>query len=140
MIVLQIKNHDGKGWKTVLIPKYNSIREILMDHKLAVLGDAYVNFIFSLALTKSSNEPKGSKVEDHVLAEALKKAELRKLLPSRIDRHIQADAVEAVIVYTWIKNFMSIEESVRILTMKIEEPAEAFCSLLIAIKERLNVH
>ncbi len=136
VISLQNANHSDKGWKATSIPKYKSLHEILMDHKLAALGDAYVNFIFSLALTRRSGEPKGSKVDSRVLAEALKRAGLRNLLPSRISRHVQADAAEAVIVYAWVQNLISLEESVEILTKRVEDPVEAFRSLLVAVKER----
>jgi len=81
-------------------PQYESLREVLMDQKLAKLGDAYVNFLYSLALSKKKGEPAGTKVEGRLLADAFKKAGLRKFLPSRIDRHKQADAAEALILYT----------------------------------------
>ena len=118
--------------------KYDSLHEILTDHKLAALGDAYVNFIFSLAESKKSGEPVGARVDNALLAEALKKAKLRELLPSRTNRHEQADAAEALIVYAWIRDVMTIEEGVRILE-QAEDPAEAFCSLIRKVVEKLNL-
>ena len=116
------------------IPQYESISEVLMDQKLAKLGDAYVNFLYSLALSKKKGEPDGTKVKGRLLADAFKKAGLREFLPSRIDRHKQADAAEALIVYSWIQNLMTMEEALEILEQ--EETIEAFSILLETAKNR----
>jgi len=120
------------------IPQYRSLHEVLTDHKLAALGDAYVNFIYSLALSNRRGEPIGAKVDSRILAEALKRAELRKFLPSRADRHKQADAAEALIVYAWIQGLITIEDGVNILKQH-EDATEAFCSFLLMAKRRLNM-
>jgi len=36
--------------KLKFIRRYADIKEVLLDNKLARLGDAYVNFIYSLAI------------------------------------------------------------------------------------------
>lgn len=118
--------------------KYKNLREVLMDQKLASLGDSFVNFIYSLVLSKRKEEPIGAKVDSRILSEALKKAGLRKLLPSRIDRHTQADAAEALIVYAWIQNIITMKESVNILEQH-EDPVEAFCTLLLTTTKKLNL-
>jgi len=118
------------------LPKYKSLSEILSDRKLATLGDAYVNFIHSLTLSKKKGEPTGARVDSHVLAKALKKAGLREFLPSRTDRHKQADAAEALIVYAWIKNLTTTEEDVDILK-EHEDPTDGFCSLLLTARKKL---
>ena len=120
------------------MPKYKNLREILMDQKLASLGDSFVNFVYSLALSKRKGEPIGAKVNSRVLSEALKKAGLRKLLPSRTDRHTQADAVEALIVYAWIKNVITMEEGVDVLE-RHEDPVEAFYTLLLKTTKKLKL-
>ena len=120
------------------ISRYRDLREVLMDQKLAALGDAYVNFIYSVALSKRKGEPTGAKVDSRLLAEALKKAGLRKLMPSRIDRHKQADAAEALIVYAWIQGSMTMEEGVNILEQG-EDMVEAFCSFLLIAKRKLDL-
>ena len=97
------------------IKNHESLSEVLMDQKLAKLGDAYVNFLYSLALSKKSGEPTGIKVKGRLLADAFKKADLRKFLPSRVDRHKQADAAEALIVYAWLEGSMTMEEGLEIL-------------------------
>ena len=120
------------------ISKYKTLPQVLTDHKLAALGDAYVNFLFSLAESKKSGEPVGARVDNNLLAVALRKAGLRELLPSRTNRHEQADAAEALIVYAWIRNTMTIEEGVNILEQG-EDVAEAFCSLILKAKKKLNL-
>jgi hypothetical protein len=118
------------------MPQYESLSEVLMDQKLAKLGDAYVNFLYSLALSKKKGEPDGTKVKGRLLADAFKKAGLRKFLPSRIDRHKQADAAEALIVYSWIQNSVTMEEALEILEQNKEDATEAFSVLLLTAKNR----
>jgi hypothetical protein len=120
------------------VPQYESLSEVLMDQKLASLGDAYVNFLYSLALSKKKGEPAGTKVEGRLLADAFKKAELRKFLPSRINRHKQADAAEALIVYAWIWGSMTMEEGLKILEQNGDK-VEVFSLLLLTAKRKLDL-
>ena len=120
------------------IQQYESLSEVLMDQKLAKLGDAYVNFLYSLVLSKKTGEPTGIKVKGRLLADAFKKAGLRKFLPSRIDRHKQADAAEALIVYAWIRGSMTMEEGLGILEQN-EDSVEAFSCLLLTAKMKLKM-
>lgn len=120
---------------STFIKNHENLSEILMDQKLAKLGDAYVNFLYSLALSKMNGEATGIKVKGRLLADAFKKADLRKFLPSRVDRHKQADAAEALIVYPWIKGSMTLEEGLEILE-QTEDSVEAFCNLLVTAKIR----
>lgn len=122
----------------IFMPKYENLSQILMDQKLAKLGDAYVNFLFSLALSKKKGTPTGIKVEGRLLAEAFKKAGLRKFLPSRIDRHKQADAAEALIVYAWIQGLTTIEEALKILEQN-EDCTKAFSILLLNAKMKIEI-
>ena len=120
------------------VPQYESLSQVLMDQKLASLGDAYVNFLYSLALSKKKGEPTGTKVKGRLLADAFKKAELRKFLPSRIDRHKKADAAEALIVYAWIRGSMTMEEGLKILEQNGDK-VEMFSLLLLTAKRKLNL-
>jgi len=120
------------------IPQYENLNEVLMNQKLAKLGDAYVNFLYSLALSNKKGEPTGTKVRGRLLADAFKKAGLRKFLPSRIDRHKQADAAEALIIYAWIRGSMTMEEGLKILEQK-EDKIEAFSLLLLTAKRKLSI-
>jgi hypothetical protein len=122
----------------IFISSFENLQEILANHKLAALGDAYVNFLYSLAISKKSGEPAGAKVDSRLLAEALRKAGLREYLPSRTDRHKQADAAEALIVYTWLKGLIPLEEAVKTLE-QYEDETEGFCNLLLLAKKKLNL-
>lgn len=94
-----------------------------------------MNFVFSLALSNRKKAPVGTKVKGALLAEALRRAGLRECLPSRMSRHELADAAEALIVYAWLNNFLSLNESV-VLIGKHSDPAEGLSRLLVAAKER----
>lgn len=123
--------------KLPFILQYKTLQDIFVDNELAALGDAYVNFIYSLALSKKMRKPVGVKVDSRVLAEALRKAGLRQFLPSRIDRHKLADAVEALIVYCWLRKVITLRESASILERGTDS-TEAFSSLLKFLKEKLK--
>lgn len=116
---------------------HGTMTEVLTDHKLASLGDTYINFAYSLALSNRRGKPSGAKVKGNVLAEALKKARLREHMPSRMTRHMLADAAEALIVYAWLHNYITFEESVEILE-KAEDSVEGFSQLLVTIKGRIK--
>jgi len=118
--------------------KYTSPTEILTDHRLASLGDAYINLVYSLAISNRKGEPTGAKVKGTLLAGAIKKSGLREFLPSRITRHIIADAAEALVVYAWLNNYITLEESVKIIA-KTDDPTEGFSQLLVKIKERIKL-
>jgi hypothetical protein len=119
------------------LKKYENLSQILMDQKLAKLGDAYVNFLYSLALSKQKGSPTGTKVKGKLLSEAFKKAGLRKFLPSKINRHKQADAAEALIVYSWIKDKITIDNGLKIFEQNIDD-VEAFSNLLLTAKMKLE--
>jgi|SRR3990170_252524 len=114
-----------------------SIREILLDKELAQLGDAYVNFIYSLALSISERRPLGKKVSSEILANAIKESDIRRLLPSGSDRHTQGDAAEALILCSWITDRVTIEEAVRILR-KEADPVKAFKGLLLQVMKEFS--
>ena len=114
-----------------------SLSEVLTDHDLASLGDAYVNFAYSLALSEKRKKPLGVKVKGSVLAEALRKAGLRDYLGSRMSRHALADAAEALIVYAWLNGNLTLDESVKILR-KREDAVEGVTELLGTVKRRVT--
>ena len=120
------------------IKTHRNITEVLTDHKLSSLGDAYVNFAYSLALSNKRGKPTGAKVKGTVLAESLKKARLREHMPSRMTRHALADAAEALIVYAWLHNYITLDESVETLE-KADDPVEGFGKLLTTIKSRIKL-
>ncbi|MCL6579240.1 MAG: hypothetical protein K6T73_07620 [Candidatus Bathyarchaeota archaeon] len=119
------------------IKNYSNITEVLTDHGLASLGDAYVNFVHSVAMSARKGIPSGEKVKGSVLAEAIRKVGLREQLPSRMTRHLLADAAEALIAYAWLQGYVTIEESVTLLK-SADDPVEGFSQLLATIKKRIR--
>ena len=116
---------------------HRNLTEVLTDHKLASLGDALINFVYSLALSNKRGQPLGAKVKGHVLAEALKKAGLREHMPSRITRHMLADAAEALVVYGWLHHYITLEETMETLE-KTEDLVEGLSQLLRTISDRIK--
>jgi hypothetical protein len=107
-------------WAEVAVFSFRTVRgslaEVLADRDLASLGDAYVNFAHSLALSNRRRKPLGVRVKGSVLAEALRKAGLRDRLGSGMSRaHALADAAEAMIVYAWLNGRLTLDESVAIM-------------------------
>ena len=127
-----------KPFKTLFFIKtHENIVEVLTDHGLASLGDTYINFAYSLALSNRKGEPLGTKVKGSVLARALKRAGFRRHLPARMTRHRLADAAEALTVYAWLHNHVTLEESVTTLE-KADDPVEGFSQLLTTLKKRVK--
>lgn len=114
-----------------------SLSEVLIDHSLASLGDSYINFVYSLVVSNRRTKPSGTKVKGSMLAEALRKAGLRGYLPSRTSRHSLADAAEALILYAWLSNCVSLDEGVAIIA-KEEDPVKGLSQLLTVIKNRIT--
>jgi hypothetical protein len=128
-------NNPNKPYS--FIKTHTNLTEVLTDHGLASLGDAYTNFTYSLAESNRRGEPTGTKVKGHTLAQALKKAGLREHLPSRMTRHKLADAAEALIVYGWLHNYITLAETVATL-QETDDSTEGFSQLLTTIKKRVK--
>lgn len=93
-----------------------TLRQVMQNKQLASLGDAYVNFVYSLALTQANGKPQSVKVSDRILANAFKLSGLRKYLGTRISKKDLANASESLLVDAYQKKLITIEESVRILS------------------------
>ena len=99
-----------------LAGRKRALREIMLDRGLASLGDALVNFAFSLALSLEEGRPTGKRLDNRFLAEALRASGLRGEAPRRMDRHELADAAEAILAYGWLMGlvgFWDIVEALR---------------------------
>jgi hypothetical protein len=136
-----VKNLPVKTCLSVLefsfiIEKKNLV-DVLSDHNLASLGDAFVNFVSSLASSEKMRKPVGLRVDSFTLSTALKKADLRKFLPSRTDRHKQADSAEALIVYSWLTGKITLKEILNFFE-KEENNIAAFSLILKTIVKRLS--
>jgi len=119
-------------------PTYKTLQEILDDGNLAALGDAYVNLVYSLYLSIKTGSPKGAKINNRLLSNALRQAGLRNFITSRVDRHKQADAAEALMVYCWLQGLTTISRDVYTLR-KCKSVDEGFNSLLSEAKRKLNL-
>ena len=117
--------------------EYKTLQEIAMDENLANLGDAYTNLLYSLYISQKKSMPRGAKASSLILSRALRRVGLRKFMPSRMDRHKQGDAVEALLVYVWLLGLTTITEDVRTLA-KHDDVVEAFSFLLIGVKKKLD--
>jgi hypothetical protein len=126
--------------KTNFARKHVSVPEILVDKGLAKVGDVFVNFVFSLAVSNKRGIPTNIRVSSTILSQALKKTGHRKYLPSRMDRHEQGDAVEALIFYSWLEGNLSLEECVSILQREADMPVDAFATLITTVIERLDLN
>ena len=113
------------------------LRRIVTDKGLARLGDAYINFIYSLALSEIQGAPTGVKVSDRILAESAKSSGLRSLLPKRTARNDTANAVEALLVYAWRNKLMTSEEAIIILKSH-PDPEESFTHLTGLVLKRIQ--
>ena len=120
------------------LKSYDTLSQVLIDKQLAALGDAYVNLVYSLALSKRKRRPYGAKVKGTTLAEALRKAGLRTLLPSRIDRHAISDAAEAIVVYAWLHNLLTLEDSVQTIA-EADMPENGLTQLILKAKEKIRL-
>jgi len=122
---------------TPTLKSYNSVEELLLDKDLAGLGDSYVNFIYSLAMSQKYGHPTGAKVNNQILTRAVEASGLRAWLPHRVDRHARGNAAEALLVFAWLQDTLEMDECVKVLSEK--EPVEAFAALLRQILNRLGM-
>lgn len=111
------------------LKSYDSLTELLLDKDLASLGDSYVNFVYSLAMSQKQGHPTGAKVNNNVLANAVETSGLRKLLPHRVDRHTRGNAAEALLVFAWLQSMLEMEDCIKVLKEE-NDPVEAFSILL----------
>lgn len=100
----------------ILTPEYKPLKEILTDKRLAKLGDNIVNLLYSLVKSKLIGKPDGAKVPDTVLAEAIRQAGLRKYISTRQNADSLGDAAEALVAYSWLKDYFEIKETAERLT------------------------
>jgi hypothetical protein len=109
----------------------------LRDKDLASLGDAFVNFIYSLALTEINGRPHGTKVSDRVLSDAFRLAGLREALGTRVSRKDLANAAEALLARGYQQQLITIDESVSILSENPDGPQGGLSNLLKLTAQRV---
>jgi hypothetical protein len=114
------------------------LRRVMRNKQLASLGDAYVNFVYSLALSRLSGHPQGTKVSDRILSQALKLAGLRDELGTRVAKKDLANASESLLAEAYRRDILTIEESVRIISEKPENPAAGISDLVKLAAQRIR--
>jgi len=124
--------------KANLVPRQLELSEILVDKDLAKLGDAFVNFTYSLAQSIRNRRGVNTRVPTRILASALKKSGLKRKLPPRTSTHDQADAMEAILVYAWLSEIMTLEEFLSFLSQQKDDSTETFTETLNEILKRLQ--
>lgn len=115
-----------------------TIRQIMRNGQLASLGDAFVNFVYSLALTQANRKPQGVKVSDRILAEAFRLAGLRNYLGTRVSRKDLANASESLLAEAYQRKLLTIEESVGTLTQIPDDLEVGLSALLKLAAERIG--
>lgn len=114
------------------------LRQVMRNKQLASLGDAYVNFVYSLALSRLSGHPQGTKVSDRILSQALKLAGLRDELGTRVAKKDLANASESLLAEAYRRDILTIEESVRIISEKPENPTAGISDLVKLAAQRIR--
>mgnify|MGYP001772719541 CR=1 FL=1 len=88
--------------------------------ELAKLGDAYLNFVASAALTLYSGKATSVKVPGKALASVYERSQLRsKCVNAR--RVEKAEIVEALFGYAWLSGALSAEKGVERLSSLLEK-------------------
>jgi hypothetical protein len=108
-------------------------------------GDSLINFLYSLAKSRTTDMWTGEKVSNSALSQALLTSDLEK--PGGLDRHEKGDYVEGYIAEAWISGVITTDEATKVLMKSLkkydledeEEEAvvEAFRNLLNYIRGKL---
>ncbi len=135
---------------TSLIPTGYNIQTVTTSKGLAQLGDAFINFLYSLSRSIAHKQASGCKVSDAILSNAYRASLLKKKVLLKGDRDKIGDGVEAIIIWAWIQNYFTMKEILYIITShlssiplderNIEKTAasDAFRNLLNELVRRLE--
>jgi len=115
-----------------------NLRRVMQDKHLASLGAAFVNFVYSLALTQINGHHQATKVSDRILSEAFRLAGLREHLGSRLSRKDLANGAESLLAEAYRRQVISVDECVSILSEDPEGPETGLSVLLKLAAQRLS--
>ncbi|MFX0124550.1 MAG: ribonuclease III family protein [Candidatus Hodarchaeota archaeon] len=111
----------------------------------AKLGDALVNFIYSMAKSLASEIPTGMKVADSILSEAYKGSSWYKTNTLKLSgkKNRIADAVEALILFFWVHEELSLKNLIEPLKSQLEphrlrHPKEEHISAVFSFQNLLD--
>lgn len=131
-----------------LIDRSKNPAQSFSDKKLSKLGDALLNFIYSLNLSMSQGVATGGKIPNRILAKAIESSRHRDLIPRRSDKHRKGDLVEAIFAYAWLEGRLDIHESIKFLdvgmnagreTLDPENYARALGQLMDKILDEMGI-
>lgn len=128
-----------------LIETPATIEGVVNNKKLSKLGDALMNFIYSLSISISRGVADGSKIPNLILAKAIVGCEHSDVIPRRSDKHKKGDVVEAIFAYAWLKGEIKIRESIMFLANRMgdhfdeDEYAQALGELIDRILDNLEI-
>ena len=114
------------------------LSKILTNAGLAQFGDSLLNFAYSIALTETTGRPRGTKVQDKILADAAATAGLRKRLPRRVGRGDVANSLEALLGHVWLQKMITLEEIVSCLKTENLDPGKNFSALVEVALSKLR--
>ncbi len=124
---------------------HDSLLTFILTKGNSKLGDALVNFLYSLAKSAVSTQATGTKVSDFVLATAYRSSLWmdNDRLTLKGKKGYLADHVEALILYFWVFEFVSLEEMVKHLIKelkpeKLSHPREEEQIAVLSFKNLLN--
>ena len=89
---------------------YEGFIKFLYDQRNAALGDSLINFIYSCAKSIAKQEMTGLKIADTILLNGFLGSKLSSWLKLKGNKKDKANAIEALIFYTWLVYDFSIEE------------------------------
>uniref|UniRef100_A0A7C1PDB2 Uncharacterized protein n=1 Tax=Thermofilum pendens TaxID=2269 RepID=A0A7C1PDB2_THEPE len=118
---------------------------LVVSARLAKLGDAFLNFVVSAALTLHNERVEGVKVPGRVLASVFASSLLaqRCRCPSR--KLEKSEVVEALFGYAWLNGWLTAEECVRRLLRELrggaslEEGLRSLVDSLIISFEKVEI-
>ena len=111
---ISLKEHLFKG--------NSNFQTFILDKNNAKLGDALVNFLYSLAKSIVLKRNTGIKVSDYILSEAYRNSlwfkEKKLLIRGKKGR--RGDIIEAMMLYFWLSIPDSLEKFVNILILELK--------------------
>jgi len=114
-----------------------TLSEVLNSRELASLGDSYLNFAYSIARSLRDGRLRSLKISNSVLADAVRKAGLRSLLPRRLSRREIGGAAEALIAYAVAREAVRTGELVE--KMVKDDIRQALAEILLEAVRRLSL-
>jgi hypothetical protein len=135
-----------------LMPAKGDIKTIASSKGIAQLGDAFINFLYSVSRSIAYKQASGCKVSDTVLSNAYRASLLKKKVLMKGDRDKIGDGVEAIIIWAWAQNYLTLKEMLYIITSHLSSvplddrniekraAAKAFTNLLDELAKRLEAN